>query len=582
MLRIGDKEYRDLEEQVRKNQEDIKYILEERGVLNQFGIKVVGQVDTAGELPESATYEGEFGDAFAVGTSEPYTLYIWTRAFSGQANPFWFNIGMFPVPSTVPGPEGPEGKQGQTGQRGSQWQSNNAAPAVTGTNLQFDQALDTSTGNVYQYTGAVWQLIGNIRGPQGIQGIQGKDGPQGIPGPQGPEGPAGPQGEFVQIAGELENINQLPEPTAVARSTAYLIPVNGVNHIYLISGTDELTWIDAGAFGGGTNVKASGSDLPEVDVTYLDLEQSITLESESVAMSDGGIELQLADNFTNAGEETVQRLIKVELPLVASEDIEPEVVDNKLQLKLTDEQAEKIDNAVQQSSTSQILHGTDSTGSEDQLPYTTEPTGGAIVQRQANGNITVPTAPQADSDAVSKKYVDDTEDVLQGQIDDNQTEIGKRMPVSGGIFTGGITVPNIGFSPAPAENSNPTYLVGMSNGSGSSWAPVSLLNLKKALGLKYYAHRITCRNIEQTAYAGVIICAIETPFTTIASIAAGLAFSPTSFPFNNGFVMLYDFVSHMPFVLIRNGSPTTSNVVYNLSGTAVTMSSEVTDAVTPL
>ena len=46
MITIDGKEDRNLEEQVRKNQADILYMLEEEGALNQFGIKVVGQVDT--------------------------------------------------------------------------------------------------------------------------------------------------------------------------------------------------------------------------------------------------------------------------------------------------------------------------------------------------------------------------------------------------------------------------------------------------------------------------------------------------------------------------------------------------------
>ena len=41
MITIGDKQYRNLEEQVKKNKDDIQYILEEEGVLNEFGIKVV-------------------------------------------------------------------------------------------------------------------------------------------------------------------------------------------------------------------------------------------------------------------------------------------------------------------------------------------------------------------------------------------------------------------------------------------------------------------------------------------------------------------------------------------------------------
>ena len=42
MITIGDKQYRNLEEQVKKNMDDIQYILEEEGVLNELGINVVG------------------------------------------------------------------------------------------------------------------------------------------------------------------------------------------------------------------------------------------------------------------------------------------------------------------------------------------------------------------------------------------------------------------------------------------------------------------------------------------------------------------------------------------------------------
>lgn len=118
MLKFGNKEFRNLEEQVLQNQKDIKYILEEEGVLNEFGIKVIGKVDNVGQLPPTDTYVGEYGDAYAVGTEPPYELYIWTRAFSGTTNPFWFNIGKFPVPGPE-GVQGPEGPEGPIGQRGS-------------------------------------------------------------------------------------------------------------------------------------------------------------------------------------------------------------------------------------------------------------------------------------------------------------------------------------------------------------------------------------------------------------------------------------------------------------------------------
>lgn len=108
MLTINGLEYRNLEEQVRKNKEDILYILEEESTLNAFGIKVVGQIADVSGLPDPVTYTGEFGDAYAVGTESPYVLYIYTRANGTHPNNYWFNIGRFPVP-------GPKGDKGDSG-----------------------------------------------------------------------------------------------------------------------------------------------------------------------------------------------------------------------------------------------------------------------------------------------------------------------------------------------------------------------------------------------------------------------------------------------------------------------------------
>ena len=121
MLKFGNKEFRNLQEQVLKNMLDIKDIMQGATVLAEFGIKIIGQVDTAEELPDPATYEGEFGDAYIVGTEEPYEYYIFTRAFEGQDEPSWFDLGIFPVPGPQgeTGPQGPQGPQGQTGNPGS-------------------------------------------------------------------------------------------------------------------------------------------------------------------------------------------------------------------------------------------------------------------------------------------------------------------------------------------------------------------------------------------------------------------------------------------------------------------------------
>lgn len=238
-------------EQVRQNQSDIKYLLEEGGALNEFGIKVIGIIENSGELPNPATYEGDYGDAYAVGAG-PYEFYIYTRQVSGQTGAFWFNIGVFPAPSTVPGPEGPDGPQGEPGIRGSLWFTGSGAPVVGSQYNAGDMYLDTSSGNVYQLNSTGnWSNVGSIKGPQGIQG---KDGKTGGPGPEGPDGPPGPQGEPglpFSIVGELTSATQLPNPTEEIRNQAYLIGTTENYDLYVISGTDgEYVWVNVGRIEG--------------------------------------------------------------------------------------------------------------------------------------------------------------------------------------------------------------------------------------------------------------------------------------------------------------------------------------------
>lgn len=174
MIIINNVQYRNLEEQVKKNMDDIQYILEGEGALNEFGIKIVGEITSSSQLPDPDTYQGGYGDAYAVGTASPYTLYIYTRANDTHPNNYWFNIGEFPLAGPQ-GPAGPKGADGPQGTRGSTWSSGTSAP-TTSSGLADDKYLNTTNGDVYNYTGSTWQLIGNIRGPQGIQGPQGPAG----------------------------------------------------------------------------------------------------------------------------------------------------------------------------------------------------------------------------------------------------------------------------------------------------------------------------------------------------------------------------------------------------------------------
>lgn len=461
-------------------------------------------METAAQLPEynpDEPWDYEYGDAIAIGPEDPYDeeghavpyeLYIWTRPFvdQGQVNPQWFNVGPFPGPSYEIGPMGPEGKQGEQGQRGSRWQSSTKEPDNDVPRLQYDQALvvdepieGSTIGNVYQYDGKEWQLIGNIRGPQGIQGIRGLTGPQGIQGPVGPAGPRGPEGQFIQIKGELASTAQLPNPDEVSRSTAYLIPEDGANHIWLI-GEDEngLKWIDAGSFSATSKIIASQETINEFDATYINNSSDVKYSGARITEDAGSISLSASESFTNQGDVEVTKTIVMPLPIEASEMVTPKVVEGVLQFDLTEDTKSKINNSLQKGGAPNNIYATNSSGQFTYVSYGQSSVGNYIVQRKSDGNITVPTAPSAAGDAVSKKYVDDTEDVLQGQIDTLDTAMKTYMPKAGGMFTGSITAPGIAFSPTKSVITNPAYVVAQTSQS-SEMAPVSIANLKSTLGV---------------------------------------------------------------------------------------------------
>ena len=259
MLTIDGKEFRNLEEQVLKNQSDIKSIINEQGTLNQFGIKVIGQVEYLNDLPTPAEYEQsnpnfEYGDAYAVGIQSPYSLYILTRANANKPNDYWFEIGQFPMP-------GPEGKAGESADitvesttttvPGSLARVENTGDK-THAKLQFyipagkkgDQGITptvnigtVSSGNYANVTnsGTTTDVILDFVLPKG----------------ESIKGDKGDPGDSFKIIGTLDNTDQLPTPTEAIRSNAYLIADNtGRKHLWVITGDTTLLWTDAGAITG--------------------------------------------------------------------------------------------------------------------------------------------------------------------------------------------------------------------------------------------------------------------------------------------------------------------------------------------
>ena len=259
MLNFGNKEFRNLQEQVEKNAADILTLNYGGAVLSEFGIKVVGQINSASDLPDPSLYEEtDVGNAYAVGTEPPYTLYILTRPFVVGDPLQWFNIGQFPVP----GPKGDKGETGNTGAqgpRGNSIFSGSGTPEVSSTYKVDDIYIDVSTGYLYKYMGTTWSFSGSIRGPQGPQGIQGVQGATGPQGPQGAQGPQGNPGQSFKILGQVASVESLPNPSSVDTGTAYLVGTAAPFHLYVLVLEPSRSWFDTGAFNDTEIISITGT-----------------------------------------------------------------------------------------------------------------------------------------------------------------------------------------------------------------------------------------------------------------------------------------------------------------------------------
>ena len=252
-IQIGDNVYRNLQEQVGKNKEDIEAFKKGQRVLTQFGIKVVGHVDQSTDIPTVNEYKAsnpnwDYGDAFAVGTITPYQLYLLTRADENTTTDYWFNIGIFPAP----GPQGPQGLQGPQGPQGA-----------TG-----------PQGN---------------RGPQGYQGIQGQTGATGPQGPQGLQGPQGPKGDnafVVTIKGEIANVSELPVASANTVHDGYIwYDADGDSNLYVTYDTNgSYAWHNVGAIAfGGDYVSQAAYDSDKQSIP-----NNIVLSNDTIKLSSPG------------------------------------------------------------------------------------------------------------------------------------------------------------------------------------------------------------------------------------------------------------------------------------------------------
>ena len=399
---------RNVPEQVLQNSKDILY-LKETGTTANLNIKVSGQYETYADLEAAHPAEtylqdnpgSDYGAAYAVGNAPPYNYYVLTRPFGIDTKDHWFSIGLFPMPGPQ-GPKGLQGIQGQTGERGSIWWTTDSSLPPSGCNI--NDMCFVANGDIYQAKSNGWQLIANIKGPQGIQGNAGPQGKEGPIGPQGPKGDKGDVGLMLELAGTLDSVNQLPDPTTVPRNTAYIITINGTKFVYGIQGTDTLEWVSVGPAGvqgpkGDKGDDGVGiNDLAAIQMQYG--EESITYDTTN------GITLSAKGKVTYNSDipgQSVQCDTQMKVPIVPGTGISMDADTTNSKVNIN------VDNHVA------FLPTLDETGTRTAIrengqwkseAVSTGSDNNSIARRGAYGTLVVapPTSP---IHAATKKYVDD-------------------------------------------------------------------------------------------------------------------------------------------------------------------------------
>lgn len=199
MIQFNNLELRNLEEQVLRNTQ----------LLNMLPNGITG-TNFKGVFADIQGADTINNNEFAlVGSRAPFTLYY-------KQDDQLVNLGKFPVPGPQ-GNQGVEGIQGPKGKDGTQIKVGGTAPTTA--DLYGTLYIDYTTGDLYQYT-TKWVLKSNLRGPQGAEGPRGMRGLQGLQGIQGPQGVQGEPGASYHIQGQVNTVEELPNP---AIYEAYLV-----------------------------------------------------------------------------------------------------------------------------------------------------------------------------------------------------------------------------------------------------------------------------------------------------------------------------------------------------------------------
>lgn len=369
--------------QIEKNRQDIEAIINDAVAFNYIGMKVVGQANTADELPKKANYEVwpfNYGDAFAVGTTDPYNYYLWTRAFGAHLSDHWFNIGIFPAPSTVPGPKGDTGETGPA--------PNLTIGTVTSTLSQPQVTIEGTSPN---YTL-------NFKLQKGDKGDPGTNGRNGVDGKNGKDGT---NAIIYTVKGAVDTVSQLPVADSVSADTAYLVKDGSLLYGIMVQNGTNI-WYNYGSTKVGPRGPAGVGTTDLTQVQFPEGEHTITLDDTD------GLSILGTGKFSYGTNDTASPQMTVRVPLKAGTGISMEADANSkfLEIKNADHTAlgGKLDKVTGKSTYPQA-YIKNTNGQQTMFNINANAIANTVMIRDANGNANIAN-PTADPHIANKSYVD--------------------------------------------------------------------------------------------------------------------------------------------------------------------------------
>lgn len=371
--------------QIEKNRQDIEAIINDAVAFNYIGMKVVGQVNTADELPKKADYEVwpfDYGDAFAVGTQDPYNYYLWTRAFGAHLSDHWFNIGVFPGPSTVPGPKGDTGETGPA--------PNLTIGTVTSTLSQPQVTIEGTSPN---YTL-------NFKLQKGDKGDPGTNGRNGVDGKNGKDGT---NAVIYTVKGAVDTVSQLPVATSVSTDTAYLVKDGSLLYGIMVQNGTNI-WYNYGPTSVGPRGPAGVGTTDLTQVQFPEGEHTITLDDVD------GLSIVGTGKFSYGTNDTATPQMTVRVPLKAGEGITMAAGEGNdakfLVIKNADHDAlsGKLDKVTSTTTYSQA-YTKKGDGQQAMATITPGEYADTIIIRDKNGRANI-VSPIQDNNIANKAYVD--------------------------------------------------------------------------------------------------------------------------------------------------------------------------------